>query len=86
MTQLHCTQEDAEETVAGKLCDAANLAADTAVSQLQPLHQLHVQGVAGGEGSEGPLDGAAGLAAIMQALQLAFSDLMGPLREPLHFS
>lgn len=67
--------------MAGKLCDAAKLAADTAVLQLQPLHKLHVQGVAGGEGSEGPLDGAAGLAAIMQALQLAFSDLLGPLRK-----
>lgn len=84
LTQL-CAQAAAAEAVAGRLCDAAKLAGDAAVARLQPLHAMHEgspAGSSGGDEESPPADAAAGLASIVQALQLTFSDLLGPLRTP----
>eukprot|EP00892_Ulva_mutabilis_P001897 jgi/Ulvmu1/11708/UM008_0119.1 len=71
--------EAAGAAVASQLCEAAEQAADTATAKLQPLQTLHSQGVADGEASE-PQHAADALGEIMQALQLTFSELLGPLR------
>lgn len=71
------------EAVAGQLCNAAKRAGDAAAARLQPLHTMHEGDPAGGPGGDTeapPADAAAALASIVQALQLTFSDLLGPLR------
>ena len=78
-------QEAAEEAVAARLCEAAQRAAGSAVSKLTPLQELHTGG--GADNGEGagvlPADAAAALAAMAEALQLTFSELLGPLRAAL---